>query len=224
MSDRHDLYGPIHKGLRLGTARLLTALGSMDWRDAQATAALLPGLRLHLALAREHLEHEDAQYHEPLRARAPEVAARLDADHRHHYESFAELDALIVAVERAAPAARSDAGRALYLRVTTWFADDLDHMAREETVALPLFHAHFDDRELMAMEGRIIAAIAPERLDQYYLLMLPGMSPVERAGFLRYVRSGAPRDAYRHLVDVTARFALPARDYALLVEDLAEAA
>jgi hemerythrin-like domain-containing protein len=224
MTNRHDLYGPIHKGLRLGTAQLLIRLGNLDWRDEAASQALLAALRLHLALAKEHLEHEDAEYHPALRARVPAMAAELDGDHAHHYETFAELERLIARAEDALPSRRAEAGRALYLRFTTYFADDLAHMEREEQVALPLFHAQFDDGELMAMEGRIIASIAPERLVLYYHLMLPGMNPAERAAFLRYVRAGAPAEAYRQLFEVIARDALPPRDYALLVDDLAEAA
>jgi hypothetical protein len=228
MSARHDLYGPIHKGLRLGTAHLLVRLGNADWRDARASAALIAALRLHLSLAQEHLEHEDAEYHPPLRQRAAGLADELDADHRHHHQSFAELEALIRAVETAtafAPrGAREAAGRALYLRFTTYFADDLEHMEREEGIALPLFHSYFSDAELQAMEGRVIAAIAPERLVEYYRLMLPGMNPAERADFLRYVRVAAPPEAFRQLFEVIAPDALGGQDYALLVDDLAEAA
>jgi hypothetical protein len=224
MSGRHDIYGPIHKGLRFGSAHLLVRLGSADWRDAGESTALLAALRLHLALAKEHLEHEDAEYHPLLRLRAGEVAAALEADHRDHYRTFDELAALIEAVEAMAGEARQLAARALYLRFSTYFADDLEHMAREETVALPLFHAHFDDAELMAMEGRVIGSIAPDRLVAYYNLMLPGMSPFERATFLRYVRATAPAGAYAQLRDEVAPGALGRRDYALLVEDLAEAA
>lgn len=224
MPDRHDLYGPIHKGLRFGTAHLLIRLGNLDWRDAEQASALLAALRLHLALAKEHLEHEDAEYHPSLRARVPSLATELDRDHAHHYEAFAELERLIAAAEAADPSERAVAARALYLRFTIYFAEDLAHMEREEQVALPLFHAQFDDQELMAMEGRIIALIEPDRLVQYYYLMLPGMNPAERATFLRYVRAGAPPEAYRQLVDEIARDALPPRDYQLLIDDLAEAA
>ena len=224
MSNRHDLYGPIHKGLRFGTAHLLVRLGSADWRDTAESAALLAALRLHLALAKEHLEHEDVEYHPPLRLRAGEVAAALDADHRDHYRTFDALEALIEAVESMTGEARQLAARALYLRFSTYFADDLEHMAREESIALPLFHAHFDDGELMAMEGRVIGSIAPDRLVAYYNLMLPGMNPVERATFLRYVQMTAPVEAYMQLRDQVAPAALEAGDYALLIEDLAEAA
>lgn len=224
MSNRHDFYGPIHKGLRFGTARLLIALGSTDWRDPAAVAAMLAPLKLHLALAKEHLEHEDDAIHPALRDRAPGLAAVLDEDHAHHYATFAELDRLIAAVEAAYGMARLTAGRGLYLRFTTYFADDLEHMAREETEVLPVAQAHFSDRELMDMENAIIASIEPERLVQYFHIMLPGMNPAERAEFLRYVGSNAPAEAFAQIRDVIARDCLTAQDYDQLVGELALAA
>lgn len=227
MSNRHDLYGPIHKGLRLGTAHLLVRIGNADWRDARAAAELIATLRMHLLLAREHLDHEDAEYHPRLRERAGAVAAELEADHRHHVASFAELEALIREVELAlgfGAEAANAAARALYLRFAAYFAEDIAHMEREERVALPLFHAHFSDAELQAMEGRIIAAISPDHLTRYYRMMLPGMNPSERVAFLGYIHRAAPPEAFRDLFEVIAPAALAPRDYARLVEDLVEAA
>jgi hypothetical protein len=199
-------------------------LGSADWRDEKSTRAVLADLRLHLQLSREHLEHEDREYMPPLRQRAPDLAARLDDDHHDHYQTFAELEALIGAVETAAARDRNAPARALYLRFSIFFADDLTHMAREEADTLPVFHALFANPELMAMEGRIIATIPPERLVQYYNLMLPGMNPHERATFLRYVGDAAPPEAFAHLRDVVAMHALPPHAYRVLIEDLSVAA
>ena len=202
---RHDLYGPIHKGLRLGSSRLLMALGQIETRDPRAVAELLGQLRIHLQLAEEHLQHEDAEYNEPLRSRAPALALLLADDHQHHYETFRELEGLIHAVETADDENRAALGRALYLRFSTYFGEDLAHMAREEQEALPAFHAHFSDQELMDMESRIIQSIAPERLTQYYFIMVPGMNPAERAIFLRYIRANAPAEAFDHILgDVAA--------------------
>lgn len=223
MSQRHDFYGPIHKGLRFGTARLLIRLGTTDWRDSAAAEMLVP-LKLRLALAKDHLEHEDADIHPALRERAPGLAAVLDEDHEHHYLTFAELDRLIAAVEAADDAERPAAGRALYLRFTTYFADDLEHMAREETEVLPVAQANFSDRELMDMENAIIASIEPERLVNYFHIMLPGMNPAERAEFLRYVGSNAPAEAFAQIRDVIARDCLAPQDHDRLVGELALAA
>ncbi|HYE44695.1 MAG TPA: hypothetical protein VEA44_02870 [Caulobacter sp.] len=218
---RHDLYGPIHKGLRLGSSRLLTALGQVETRDPRAVAALIGELRIHLQLAEEHLQHEDAEYNEPLRTRAPDLAAQLEDDHHHHYEAFRELEALIAALEAASDETRAAAARALYLRFSTYFGDDLAHMAREEQEALPAFHAHFSDQELMDMESRIIQSIAPERLTQYYFIMVPGMNPAERATFLRYIRANAPPEAFDHILGDVARAALPPEQFRVLSEELA---
>jgi hypothetical protein len=224
MPATHDIYGPIHKGLRLGSAQLLIRLGCADWREEEAARAVLADLRLHLQLSREHLEHEDDVYMPPLRERYRELAAQLDSDHRDHYRTFADLEVLIAAVEAAAARNRLEPARSLYLRYSIYFADDLAHMAREEVDTLPVFHAIFSDAELMAMEGRIIASIPPERLVQYYDLMLPGMNPQERATFLRYIGAAAPPDALVHLRDVVAKQALPPHAYRVLIEDLAAAA
>lgn len=224
MSKRHDLYRPIHKGLRLGASRMLIALGQADWRDSVATASLLQTLKTHLALAREHLEHEDAEILPPLRAKAPEMAHVLDHDHEDHYDTFRDLDECIAEVEGApSKDQRAMAGQALYVRFSTYLADDFMHMAREENEAMPLFHALFTDQELMEMEGRIIGSIPPARLTQYYEIMIPGMSPPERADFLRYVKAVAPPEAYQHLYGV-AQAALAADAAKLLDADLAIAA
>jgi hemerythrin-like domain-containing protein len=221
---RHDFFGPIHKGLRLGSAQMLVRLGNVDWRNAQDAATLLGALKLYLQLAREHLEHEDAEIIPALRARAPALFASLDHDHADHHTTFAELATAITAVETSPASQRPAAGRDLYLRFSTYFGDDLLHMAREEIEALPLLQAHFSDDELMSMETHIIAAIEPQRLTEYYMLMLPGMAPAERAAFARYVRSAAPPEAFDHLFNVVAPMALTPADYRILSEELAMAA
>jgi hypothetical protein len=224
MPATHDIYGPIHKGLRFGSAQLLIRLGCADWRDEQATRALLSDLRLHLELSHEHLEHEDREYMPGFRTPNEKIAAQLEADHEDHHRTFGELKAGIAAVEAASPRDRTEPARALYLRFSLYFANDMLHMAREETDALPLFHAQFSNSELQAMEGRIIASIPPDRLVQYYHIMLPGMNPQERAAFLRYVGGTAPPEALVHLRDVVAKEALPPHAYRVLMEDLSVAA
>lgn len=223
MSERHDFYGPIHKGLRLGSSRLLIELGALDWNDEAQRVRVLGALKTHLVLARQHLEHEDHEIMPALLEQAPGMAAVLEHDHEDHYETFAALDGAIARVEAAMPAQRTMHGRSLYLRFSRYFADDLLHMAREEMEALPLFHALFTDAQLQEMEGKIIASITPERLTEYYMIMIPGMSPPERAAFVAYVRAVAPPEGFAHLME-TARAALTPEAFRLLDNQLARAA
>lgn len=224
MSVRHDFYGPAHKGLRFASAQLLTRLGSNDWHCANASSVLLAALRHYLEVAREHLEHEEAEFHPELRARAPELAAALDHDHAEHRATFADLARLIAAVEGAETAARPAAAHALYLRYSLYCSDDLAHMASEEMEVQPIAHALFTDAELMEIEGRIVASIPPERMVDTLSIMLPAMTPFERTAFLRNVGAGAPPEVFVMIRDVVARNCLSPQDHNRLVGELALAA
>ena len=69
-SGRWDIYGPIHKGLRLAHGELLRRMGRADF-DAGVEAGLLADLRTHLELASKHLAHEEGVIHPALEARTP---------------------------------------------------------------------------------------------------------------------------------------------------------
>ncbi len=224
MSLRYDFYGPIHKGLRLGASRLLPRIGSLDIADPATTAALIADLRDFLALASAHLVHEDREINGMLRAHAPEIAERLDDDHTDHEATFEALEQLIAGLEGAASDRRAAALRALYLRFTTYLADDMLHMSREEEIALPVFHAHFSDAELAAAEARIIAALPPEKLFRYLRLMLPAATPQDRVAFLRDIQAGAPAEAFKAILDQAARPSLAPKDWSMLCDAFAAAA
>lgn len=224
MSARHDFYAPIHKGLRLGACRLLTRLGSVDWEDSNAASALLADLRDHLALAAKHLDHEDAEIQVLLHDCAEALGARLDADHVHHAGTFAELEAMMVAVEQSRGASRAAAGHTLYLGFSRHLGEDLLHMVREEQEALPLLHARFDDAALAAAEHRIRAQIPLDRLVAYFRLMLPGANPAERIALMADMRGGAPAEVFEAVMAGAARAALSPIEFEHLAAGLAQLA
>lgn len=213
---RHDLYAPIHKGLRLALSDLLVRLGQADFADEAAAAALLAGLRRQLVLSASHLHHEEVEIHTALEARAPGATLTLEADHDHHRRAFVTLEAAIAAVEAAPPAERAGPARALYLAFSQFVAADFAHMAEEELVVLPLLQRLFDDEELIAIEARIVAAIPPEKTMQYLALMVPAMNPIERAQFLAFVRAGAPAEAFDAILDSAVRPTLAPAEYEAL--------
>jgi hypothetical protein len=224
MPDRFDIYAPIHKGLRLGAARMLERLGRADWSDAAKRGAVLAELRHHLALAQEHLQHEDAELHVALRDRAPDLAHTLDHEHHDHQVAFVRLEALIQDVEAAPEPRRARAGHALYLAFSIHFAEDMLHMAHEEQQAMPLLQQHFPDAELMAMDERIVRTIPPERMLDYLRLMIPAATPEGRAALLRAIRQGAPPEIFAGILEGVAKPALEPREWRLLSQDLALAA
>src|SRR3954466_7158992 len=96
---RHDLYGPIHKGLRLALSELTTRMARVDFGDAEQKSDMLAALRRQMLLSASHLAHEEHHIHVALEARAPGSTATLEADHDHHRRAFEALAAAMDGVE-----------------------------------------------------------------------------------------------------------------------------
>lgn len=217
---RYNLYHAIHKALRFGHCRMLAAIGANDFGDELATRALLADLHQLIVLGRSHLEGENREIHTAIEARTPGAAAHAAEDHGHHEQSFAELESLIRAVEVAVPSRREMAGRALYRRYALFAADDLLHMNEEETELLEALHRAFTDEELQAIEGRIVAAIPPEKMLAYARLMMPALSHPERVGLLGKMQKALPEAAFDSLLAGAVRPSLPRDAYSAIITEM----
>lgn len=225
----HNLYGPVHKGLRLALCRLLTRLGAVEAGDRGAVATVLADLRAQLILSAAHLDHEEREIHAALEARVPGAAGDLYADHDRHRASFVGIETAIAAVEAADASRRPAALHRLYMAFTRFVAADFAHMAEEEEVILPVLQDLFTDEELVAIEARITASLPPDRMIAFSQMMLPAASPTERVTMLSRVRAGMIRDgvppeAFAGLLNFGAKPALPRGEWEALVRDLGEAA
>ena len=210
---RHDLYGPIHKGLRLALSNLVIRIGSTDFADPEAARETIAALRRQMVLSATHLAHEEEHIHAALEARAEGASLTLAADHDHHRRAFGEIETAMQAIEAAPAADRAALGRQLYLAFTQFVAADFAHMAEEEMVTLPLLHRLFTDEELIAIEGGIVAALPPEKVIAYMQLAIPAMNGPERVRFLAFVRGGAPAEAFEAILNFAVRPTLTPDDY-----------
>lgn len=202
---RWDIYGPVHKGLRLAHSQMLIRLGQADYADCPRQ--LLGDLRAHLAVAAKHLHHEEAFIHAAL-ASAPAYLLTLNEQHERHRSRLAGLETAIERLEAATPEQRPMHGRMLYLAFSTFVAEDLEHMAHEEAEIWPLLCALFTDEQLADLEMRIIATLTPEDNIAVMRVMLPAMNPAERIGLLSGMKAGAPPEAYAAVIEQAARPAL----------------
>lgn len=102
--------------------------------------------------------------------------------------------------------ARIQAGIDLNRRFNELVAFYFEHLAQEEAKVLPATWRHFDDAELMAIQGRIIAEMDPDELFQWLGWMFKGLNRAELVGMLRGAKIGMPPealDAVRELGGVT---------------------
>ena len=199
---RPNIYHGIHKGLRLGHARLLERIGATDFADAEAAAATVAAVREFLTLAHGHLETEETIIHPAIEARDPAATAHAHEGHEDHERAFDDLEALLRNV------GSPDAGRALYLRYARFAAADLLHMEGEETELLGILHRLFTDDEIRAIEGRIVGAIDPAKMMGYLRLIVPALNPVERIGMLTGMRDAMPPSAFAAIMEGAVRAAL----------------
>lgn len=220
--ERYDFYYAVHKGLRLGHARLLPAIGSTDLDDPDARDGLIAALRGFLTLARSHLHHENAEIHAALEIRRPGASAHAAEDHDDHERTFAEIDALLARLEDATGADAAQAGRALYRRWARFIADDFAHMEEEEGELLRVLQDSFDDRELQGIEQRIISAIPPAEMTGFMRLIVAAMSHAERVGMLGAMKAGMPAAVFGRMIEEAVRPSIDAADMRRL--DLALAA
>lgn len=208
---RYNIYFGVHKGLRLGHARMMTRLSSTDWADPADGRAALSALRGFLALAGCHLHSEETHIHPAIEARAPGGSAHAHEGHEDHDVAFSHLKQLCTDIERAYDAGHRDArglGRALYSRYIAFVAADLEHMAVEETELLGTLQHLYSDDELHGIEGRLVSQVPPDLMGGFLALMVPAASRPERAEMLSGMRQAMPQDAFDGVMREVIRPAL----------------
>lgn len=212
-AQRYDLYGPIHKGLRLAHSEMMMRLARADeaWLPS-----LLEDLRNHLVLCRRHLADEDRHIHPALEARRPDSTAELERQHEEHCDDFERLERAIATVECATRPERTAAGRQLYLTFTTFVAADLAHMHEEETQVFAELCALFGDEELQALEMAIIAELTPAENIAFMRLIIPAVSRAERTELLAGIRAAAPPEAFLAILEHAVRPTLSPEELAAL--------
>lgn len=223
MSDRLDLYAPIHKGLRNAMQASLLRLGQLDPSDPADVSEALEQLRDTLGWLENHLEIENGIIHPAIERRCEsEGVARIRHDHEDHKREFEALKRAADALEQAATesgASQRACARQLYLSWTKFVADNYLHMAVEETEMNALLWELFTDAELAQILGTILAGESPVQLQRALRYMMPAIDPRHRARMVGDVRRNVPPPVFVQLLS-GMRSTLSARDYAKLAAAL----
>lgn len=197
---RLDMYGPIHKALRLFMADTLTRLGSADLDDTAERERVLDQLDALLVQMRRHLEHENDFLHTAIEARQPGGARRCADDHVQHREAIGNLEDESLSLRQARNEQRSAVAARLYRHLGLFVAENLEHMHREEVENNTLLWSLYDDEELEAIHDQLIASIPPEEMAQALRWMCATLSPQELAGLFGGMRAKAPAPVFEGLL------------------------
>jgi hypothetical protein len=170
-----------------------------DFDDAGAAAQAAGSVRRVLSLLEEHAGHEDRVILPEVAQLGPAVFADLQAEHSRIAGLQTEIAQLLDRLLAAPSPELPSLGRRLHERMSHLVAEHLRHMAVEETTANRLLWAHRTDEELRTLQGRVLGAIPPERMRTWAEIMLPAISPVERAAVMSGLETKLPAEALTRL-------------------------
>lgn len=203
MPTRIDLYRAVHKGQRDRMFAIARDLGMTSPADESAVREVAQRCLAITDELREHAENEDAFIHPLLRARAPEAAEQLDAEHVRLDVCLASLDEEVADL-LAATQERSEILHQVYLSYNQLLSAYLSHLHIEETVAMPALWRTCTDPELGEILRSFSASRSPEQRAGDMRKMLPSLSHDERVAMIGNVMAAtAPDDQARVFKAIT---------------------
>ncbi|PKO29225.1 MAG: hypothetical protein CVU36_13485 [Betaproteobacteria bacterium HGW-Betaproteobacteria-9] len=218
-SSRENLYAGIHKALRAFMTDALLAVGRADPSDPQDVADASGRVIALMALCEAHVQHENSFVHPAIEARTPGVCGEVAQDHVEHLHHIQRLRAAAQQLPVLDTQLQAGALHALYLEISLFVADNLQHMHVEETRHNAALWSAYTDAELRGIHDALVATISPADMMLVMRWMLPQMHALERLQVLGGMRQGAPAPVFQAVLDVVQPHLSP-RDWAKLTQGL----
>lgn len=198
---RHDIYAPVHKGLRACLAHTLTTVGRSDFSDADETLAAGAALRELLAFCSAHLRLEEQFIHPALETGDPGCTTGTAVEHQAHLTSIKALEAALGQIDSEPASRRPGLARGLYRQLAIFVAENLAHMDAEESEHNPRLWQQYTDEEIRALEARQVGSLSPTESARALRWMLPNLNHSERSALLLKMRTAAPASAFQGVMD-----------------------
>jgi hypothetical protein len=197
-----DLYTTIHKGLRRAMFSAAQEVARTDFTEAALTDRTVETVRYLFGLLDEHASHEDRVLMPEIAKIGPAVFADLQADHNRVGGMQREIEQHLGRLAAATGDERLSLGQRLHEKMGRLVSEHLMHMDREETTAMRLLWAHRTDEELKALHGRILGAIPVDRMCEWAGILLPAVTPQERAGMMAGLQFLYPPEEFAKLLAI----------------------
>jgi iron-sulfur cluster repair protein YtfE (RIC family) len=209
---RSHLYRSIHKAVRALLAELCALASATDFSAAEELEQLRVRVKRDFGMLSGHAHHEEEYVHPLLEQHRPNIARMLNAAHDDQHEQMPTLERCLAAIDPSAADA-VERGAAFCLGLSRYMADQLEHMADEEQIAMPALYEAIDEARLIAVHDALVASVPPEEMMGWLVYMIPAVSAPERAGMLMGMRLGAPPEAFAAVLEI-ARTSLEPRLFA----------
>ena len=214
MSQRENLFRPIHKGIRAMIYELGLRLGITDFRDIRESNEVAAQLRRDLSvttsncilcLLQTHSSHEERDFFAAVRPFDPELVTMMMTEHGEIVRRIVSLgktcDELLPVTD---PARRIEVGDRLALEANDLFAFYLAHLNNEEATLVPVMWERFTDEQLRILRAAFYNHIPLERFEEWMRWTIPALNSNELEVLLAGMKTDPPPNRFTDAMRVAA--------------------
>jgi hypothetical protein len=189
MSERENLFRPIHKGIRLMLYQLGSRLQTTDFASMEEGNRFVVRMKYELGdslsncilcLLRAHSGHEERDIFTKMRPHDPDVIDLVMKEHaevtRRVHGVVKTGDEILAATDRAR---RIELGDRLIQEVNDLFVFYLAHLNNEEATLVPVMWERFTDEQLRGMRAQFYDSLPAGLFETWLSWTLPSLNPEE---------------------------------------------
>lgn len=221
MTERENLFRPIHKGLRAMIYDLGKRLQTTDFTDETSGRATIKDLQESLAagvsncvlcLLIAHSTHEEKDFFHPIIPFDSDVVNLMLEEHREIVARIARLAEPCDAWRNeTSPARRIEIGDRLNLETNDLFVYYLRHMNNEEATIVPVMWEHFTDAQLRKMRADYHLNTPRERFNVWMRWTLPALNLNELVILFRGLKEDGPAVLLERMTEIASATVEPSR-------------
>jgi len=229
MTERENLFRPIHKGIRSMIYQMGLRLGTTDFRDAEASNRVVSELQRDLALStsncflclmKGHSRHEERDFFAPVRRYDADVVEEMLKEHR---AILIRLQAVSKTGDELRAETRSERrleiGNRLHLDLSDFFVSYLSHLNNEEALMVPVMWERFTDEQLRFFRAEFYNRIPLPRFEEWMRWTLPALNPHELVVLLSGMKEDPSPNRFADAMRI-ARNQLPPERWTELISEL----
>ncbi|MFT3823489.1 MAG: hemerythrin domain-containing protein [Chitinophagaceae bacterium] len=195
---RFNIFNMIHKALRAMLYDTALTLQQTHFGNTEETEQALDKIAAIAQMFEQHANHEDHFVFSKIEKFEPQLVTDFEDQHVTDHALAHQLKTLANIVKHTTIASeREIAASALSKAFLEFMIFNLEHMAKEESIVLPVLWAHYTDEELLAINHSIVAVIPPHELAISSRWMVRGINNAECIGWLGGMKHTAPEHIFQ---------------------------
>lgn len=198
---RFNTFYLIHKALRAMMYDCAVSIQQTDFTNKAEVNLTVTKIRNVIENFDDHANHEDNFLMPMIVKYKPVIVAEFENEHVTDHRLGKEISGVIDDLNSAATDdERKSCGLKLLYLFNDFMGFNLYHMNKEEDILNNILWKHYTDEEILAMQGRLISSIPPEKNMISVTWMMKSISNNEIIQFLSFQKKIQPEEIYKGLL------------------------